>query len=155
MLLFRSLSPLIHRPVSSQFLSANSAASAQREHSAAPVVVMSVEVSHGRGGAGNINADDTQYVDGEVVRSGPEGSHGDGAYSAGRGGESDCARVFRRRSCDLCFGRWCLFRPMDRAATAAVPQVPLSWKNHGQGTSDVRWMKRHGWLAGRASRLDP
>lgn len=48
---------------------------------------MTAEVSHGRGGAGNINADDTTYVDGEVVRAGVEGSHGDGAYSAGRGGE--------------------------------------------------------------------
>ena len=46
------------------------------------------EVSHGRGGAGNINPDDTQYVDGEVVRVGPEGSHGDGAFSTGRGGMS-------------------------------------------------------------------
>ena len=45
------------------------------------------EVSHGRGGAGNINPDDTQYVDGEVVRAGEEGSHQDGAYSTGRGGE--------------------------------------------------------------------
>ncbi len=44
------------------------------------------EVSHGRGGAGNINPDDTKYVDGEVVRAGPEGSHGDGAFSTGRGG---------------------------------------------------------------------
>lgn len=48
---------------------------------------MTAEVSHGRGGAGNITADDTKYVDGEVVRSGIEGSHGDGAYSAGRGGK--------------------------------------------------------------------
>lgn len=48
---------------------------------------MAVEVSHGRGGAGNINPDKTEYVDGEVVRAGVEGSHGDGAYSAGRGGE--------------------------------------------------------------------
>ncbi|OAA64971.1 hypothetical protein ISF_04381 [Cordyceps fumosorosea ARSEF 2679] len=47
---------------------------------------MAVEVSHGRGGAGNINPDDTPYVDGEVVREGVIGSHGDGAYSAGRGG---------------------------------------------------------------------
>lgn len=46
------------------------------------------EVSHGRGGAGNIAADDTQYVDGEVVRVGVEGSHGDGAFSTGRGGET-------------------------------------------------------------------
>lgn len=50
---------------------------------------MTAEVSHGRGGAGNINPDDTQYVDGEVVRTGPEGSQGHGAYSAGRGGTSD------------------------------------------------------------------
>lgn len=48
---------------------------------------MTAEVSHGRGGAGNINADDTKYVDGEVVRTGVEGSHGDGAYSSGRGGK--------------------------------------------------------------------
>ncbi|PKS06358.1 hypothetical protein jhhlp_007106 [Lomentospora prolificans] len=47
------------------------------------------EVSHGRGGAGNINVDDTQYVDGEVVRVGVEGSHGDGAYSTGRGGSGN------------------------------------------------------------------
>jgi hypothetical protein len=49
---------------------------------------MAAEVSHGRGGAGNIDADDTKYVDGEVVRSGVEGSHGDGAFSSGRGGMS-------------------------------------------------------------------
>lgn len=48
---------------------------------------MTVEVSHGRGGAGNIKEDETSYVDGEVVRAGIEGSHGDGAYSAGRGGK--------------------------------------------------------------------
>lgn len=45
------------------------------------------EVSHGRGGAGNINPDDTKYVDGEIVRQGEEGSHGDGAFSTGRGGK--------------------------------------------------------------------
>lgn len=44
------------------------------------------EVSHGRGGAGNINADETVYVDGEIVREGVEGTHGDGAFSTGRGG---------------------------------------------------------------------
>ncbi|CAI4216192.1 unnamed protein product [Parascedosporium putredinis] len=49
----------------------------------------SAEVSHGRGGAGNINVDDTQYVDGEVVRVGVEGSHGDGAFSTGRGGSGN------------------------------------------------------------------
>ncbi|KAF4956758.1 hypothetical protein FGADI_3622 [Fusarium gaditjirri] len=47
---------------------------------------MSTEVSHGRGGAGNFKPDDTEYVDGEVVRTGIVGSHGDGAYSSGRGG---------------------------------------------------------------------
>ncbi|PGH23863.1 hypothetical protein AJ80_02111 [Polytolypa hystricis UAMH7299] len=43
-------------------------------------------VSHGRGGKGNIGADPTPYVDGEIVRQGPEGDQGDGAYSVGRGG---------------------------------------------------------------------
>ncbi|KAI0136225.1 hypothetical protein BJ170DRAFT_589219 [Xylariales sp. AK1849] len=47
---------------------------------------MSTEVSHGRGGAGNINPDDAKYVDGEIVRTGEEGTHGDGAFSTGRGG---------------------------------------------------------------------
>lgn len=43
-------------------------------------------VSHGRGGAGNINPDDTKYVDGEITRQGVPGSHNDGAFSTGRGG---------------------------------------------------------------------
>ncbi|KAL8741718.1 MAG: hypothetical protein Q9190_005707 [Brigantiaea leucoxantha] len=47
---------------------------------------MSNEVSHGRGGAGNIRPDDTPYADGEIVREGPIGTQGDGAYSTGRGG---------------------------------------------------------------------
>jgi len=47
------------------------------------------EVSHGRGGAGNINPDDTPYADGEVVRVGEPGSHGDGAFSTGRGGAAN------------------------------------------------------------------
>lgn len=58
------------------------------------------EVSHGRGGAGNINPDDTKYVDGEVVRVGAEGSHGDGAFSTGRGGTnqfSNCRFVSLNR----------------------------------------------------------
>lgn len=58
---------------------------------------MVAEVSHGRGGAGNINPDETAYVDGEVVREGFVGSHGDGAYSSGRGGtgstDSSISRV--------------------------------------------------------------
>jgi len=44
------------------------------------------EVSHGRGGAGNITPDNTQYVDGEIVRQGEVGSQGTGAFSTGRGG---------------------------------------------------------------------
>ncbi|KAL7922630.1 hypothetical protein ACQKWADRAFT_312862 [Trichoderma austrokoningii] len=54
---------------------------------------MAAEVSHGRGGAGNIDTDDTKYVDGEVVRSGVEGSHGDGAFSSGRGGAGNISDV--------------------------------------------------------------
>ncbi|KAI0408872.1 hypothetical protein F4802DRAFT_593734 [Xylaria palmicola] len=49
------------------------------------------EVSHGRGGAGNINPDDTPYVDGSIVRQGEVGSHQDGAYSTGRGGAANIA----------------------------------------------------------------
>ncbi|KAK7970199.1 GTP1/OBG domain-containing protein [Apiospora saccharicola] len=44
------------------------------------------EVSHGRGGAGNINPDSTQYVDGEITRQGDEGTQNAGPYSTGRGG---------------------------------------------------------------------
>ncbi|KXJ85969.1 hypothetical protein Micbo1qcDRAFT_168966 [Microdochium bolleyi] len=51
------------------------------------------EVSHGRGGAGNINPDDTTYVDGEIVRQGVEGTHGDGAFSTGRGGGGNIGDV--------------------------------------------------------------
>ncbi|KAJ9217657.1 hypothetical protein DTO166G4_839 [Paecilomyces variotii] len=43
-------------------------------------------VSHGRGGHGNIGKDDTPYADASIVREGPVGDQGDGAYSAGRGG---------------------------------------------------------------------
>ncbi|KAI0395776.1 hypothetical protein F5Y17DRAFT_177055 [Xylariaceae sp. FL0594] len=49
------------------------------------------EVSHGRGGAGNITHDDTKYVDGSIVRQGEIGTHGDGAYSTGRGGAANIA----------------------------------------------------------------
>ncbi len=45
-----------------------------------------LDVSHGRGGAGNIGPESVKYTDGEVVRAGPEGSHDDGPYSTGRGG---------------------------------------------------------------------
>lgn len=40
-------------------------------------------------GAANIRPDDTPYVDGGIVREGPEGDQGDGKYSAGRGGQGN------------------------------------------------------------------
>lgn len=40
------------------------------------------EVSHGRGGAGNITPDNTQYADAEIVREGETGT----GVSTGRGG---------------------------------------------------------------------
>lgn len=40
-------------------------------------------VSHGRGGAGNIERDSNVYTDGAIVREGPTGDQGDGAYSSG------------------------------------------------------------------------
>ncbi|KAI9376313.1 hypothetical protein BJX61DRAFT_539010 [Aspergillus egyptiacus] len=43
-------------------------------------------VSHGRGGQGNIGPDSNEYIDAGIVREGPYGDQGDGAYSAGRGG---------------------------------------------------------------------
>ncbi|CAG8951298.1 hypothetical protein HYFRA_00008048 [Hymenoscyphus fraxineus] len=49
----------------------------------------STEVSHGRGGAGNIGVDNTPYGDGEIVREGAAGDHGDGAFSTGRGGAAN------------------------------------------------------------------
>ncbi|KAK6336485.1 hypothetical protein TWF696_002035 [Orbilia brochopaga] len=41
--------------------------------------------SHGRGGAGNIAPDDTQYADGGIVHE----SHPTGTYTTGRGGEGN------------------------------------------------------------------
>ncbi|CAN8099468.1 unnamed protein product [Discula destructiva] len=43
------------------------------------------EISHGRGGAGNINPDDTKYADAEIVRAGEEGT----GVSTGRGGAAN------------------------------------------------------------------
>lgn len=40
------------------------------------------EVSHGRGGAGNITPDGTKYADAEIVRTADEGT----GVSTGRGG---------------------------------------------------------------------
>ncbi|KAK3669842.1 hypothetical protein LTR78_010300 [Recurvomyces mirabilis] len=42
--------------------------------------------STGRGGAGNIGEDTTQYVDGGITREGVLGESSRGEYSAGRGG---------------------------------------------------------------------
>ncbi|ERS99832.1 uncharacterized protein SPSK_09951 [Sporothrix schenckii 1099-18] len=60
--------------------------------------VSTAEVSHGRGGAGNIVKDDTKYVDGEIVRAGIVGSHDDGPYSTGRGGAANIGDSDKRRS---------------------------------------------------------
>jgi len=49
----------------------------------------SEDVSHGRGGAGNIGSDSTPYGDGEIVREGVVGDHHDGAFSTGRGGAAN------------------------------------------------------------------
>ncbi|KAF3762357.1 hypothetical protein M406DRAFT_357423 [Cryphonectria parasitica EP155] len=43
------------------------------------------EVSHGRGGAGNITPDDTKYADAEIVRTADEGT----GVSTGRGGAAN------------------------------------------------------------------
>jgi hypothetical protein len=51
------------------------------------------EVSHGRGGAGNVFPDDTKYVDGEITRQGDIGSQQAGAYSTGRGGGGNIGDV--------------------------------------------------------------
>ncbi|KAF9245480.1 hypothetical protein DTO013E5_3524 [Penicillium roqueforti] len=53
-------------------------------------------VSHGRGGQGNIGKDNTEYVDGEIVREGNYGDQGDGAYSAGRGGAGNIGSPMMR-----------------------------------------------------------
>ncbi|CDM32281.1 Protein of unknown function DUF3602 [Penicillium roqueforti FM164] len=57
-------------------------------------------VSHGRGGKhpsqGNIGKDNTEYVDGEIVREGNYGDQGDGAYSAGRGGAGNIGSPMMR-----------------------------------------------------------
>jgi len=50
----------------------------------------SFEVSHGRGGAGNITPDAREYVDAALRREGNPESSG-GAYSTGRGGHSNIA----------------------------------------------------------------
>ncbi|EFW99417.1 hypothetical protein CMQ_7785 [Grosmannia clavigera kw1407] len=73
---------------------------------------MTAEVSHGRGGAGNINADETRYVDGEIVRSGAEGSHEDGPYSTGRGGTGNIGDADARPS-------------LERADRTVVPEAAV------------------------------
>ncbi|KAI9828695.1 MAG: hypothetical protein M1832_001798 [Thelocarpon impressellum] len=50
-------------------------------------------VSHGRGGAGNIGHDATQYVDGEITREGHPHESGDGPVSTGRGGTGNITGV--------------------------------------------------------------
>ena len=101
------------------------------------------EVSHGRGGAGNINPDDTQYVDGEVVRAGEEGSHQDGAYSTGRGGKefSPCSLLIfpfplvHMHSSSHCHKAWRLVKERDvcgvlsvsHSSSLSYPATYLQW----------------------------
>ena len=86
------------------------------------------EVSHGRGGAGNINPDDTQYVDGEVVRVGVEGSHGDGAFSTGRGGEA--ARSTFPCAIQEPWSRWGPYRERGWLDVTAPPYLASQAANH-------------------------
>ncbi|KAF4978056.1 hypothetical protein FZEAL_5521 [Fusarium zealandicum] len=79
---------------------------------------MSSEVSHGRGGAGNFKPDDTQYVDGEVVRAGIEGSHGDGAFSSGRGGAGNISDVGTK--------------PGDRMDKDLIPEIAVRPSQDGR-----------------------
>jgi len=67
--------------------------------------------SHGRGGAGNIGADDTPYGDGEIVREGVVGDHGDGAFSTGRGGAANIGSPATKAQ--------------DRKDEIAIPEVAL------------------------------
>jgi len=71
----------------------------------------STEVSHGRGGAGNIHEDSTPYVDGEIVREGPVGDHNDGAFSTGRGGAANIGSPGQAAT--------------KRTDTEAIPEVAL------------------------------
>jgi len=68
-------------------------------------------VSHGRGGAGNIGADPTPYVDGEITREGVVGDHGDGAYGTGRGGAGNVGSPG--------------LAPTNRKDSEVVPEVAL------------------------------
>lgn len=51
--------------------------------SAEHIVLSDVDPTFQTTGQGNIGADPTPYVDGEIVRAGVVGDQGDGAYSAG------------------------------------------------------------------------
>ncbi|CAK7225428.1 hypothetical protein SCUCBS95973_005861 [Sporothrix curviconia] len=76
------------------------------------------EVSHGRGGAGNIMPDGTKYGDGEIVRAGVEGSHDDGPYSTGRGGTGNIGDSKNRRS-------------LERTDHQLVPEAAVRPSNDG------------------------
>jgi len=84
----------------------------------AEVARQSIEnVSHGRGGAGNIGTDTVQYTAGDIHREGLEGDHGDGAYSAGRGGAGNIGSPG--------------LKPTKRSDKEVVPEVALRQSEDG------------------------
>ncbi|KAG0650590.1 hypothetical protein D0Z07_2763 [Hyphodiscus hymeniophilus] len=87
----------------------------------------STDVSHGRGGAGNIGADDTPYGDGEIVREGVVGDHGDGAFSTGRGGaaNSECLNRWPVKMLSSFQKRFALHEVQNHIDLSR-PQVPLT-----------------------------
>ncbi|KAF4631530.1 hypothetical protein G7Y89_g6612 [Cudoniella acicularis] len=78
----------------------------------------STEVSHGRGGAGNISKDSTPYGDGEIVREGVIGDHGDGAFSTGRGGAANIGSPGMKAT--------------ERKDEVAIPEVALRPSMEGE-----------------------
>jgi len=78
----------------------------------------STEVSHGRGGAGNIGQDTTPYGDGEIVREGAVGDHGDGAFSTGRGGAANIGSPNVKAT--------------ERKDEVAIPEVALRPSTEGE-----------------------
>lgn len=108
----------------------------------------SAEISHGRGGRGNIAPDDTPYVDGEVVRAGEVGSHNDGAFSTGRGGEllslcfCICYFLSNSISASSNLGRSSTFSTTPEAiATAFV--LSTWWLAQTSGNLQATFIARH------------
>jgi len=116
------------------------------------------EVSHGRGGAGNINPDNTKYVDGEVVRVGAEGSHGDGAFSTGRGGMYSLGTEPAQNhntSPSQPFLNTAKSPPGHAVKARTGHDMPPALSNNPVGTLNPHMARQAKWLAIRAERLSP